>query len=234
MMLFSVLILNLLIEVNFSQSDSCFLADEQCGTTKTLLSTSLYNSQFFSYEISCIDRSERFLFGQLFYNLHFKHWVCRIDVSLTNSEFLPVLQYQRITFIIANIDQVSEMWVFLRTSKYCSVKICWILSWSSTWCNWSLRFFFEIDHDSQSIYSSIKQHLDSTWKHSLLQFWCSQVFKRLNVDYVKLLNYQSTLQLDMKGNGETCRIMKERQLCWALCRLVKNNQNLAHRQSCRL
>jgi len=41
-MLFSVLILNLLIEVSFSQPDSCFLAGGQCGTTKTLLPTSLY------------------------------------------------------------------------------------------------------------------------------------------------------------------------------------------------
>ncbi len=49
MMLFSVLILNLLIEVNFSQSDSCFLVDEQCNTTKMLLSTSLYFENF-SYE----------------------------------------------------------------------------------------------------------------------------------------------------------------------------------------
>lgn len=48
-MLFSVLILNLLIEVNFSQSDSCFLVNEQCGTTKMLLSTSLYFENF-SYE----------------------------------------------------------------------------------------------------------------------------------------------------------------------------------------
>lgn len=46
MMLFSVLILNLLIEVSFSQSDSCFLVNEQCGTTKMLLSTSLYFENF--------------------------------------------------------------------------------------------------------------------------------------------------------------------------------------------
>ena len=40
-MLSPILILNLLVSGSFSQPDSCFLAGGRCGTTKTLLPTSL-------------------------------------------------------------------------------------------------------------------------------------------------------------------------------------------------
>ncbi len=58
MMLFSVLILNLLIEVSFSQSDSCFLVNEQCGTTKMLLSTSLYFENFLHEMINALFQTQ--------------------------------------------------------------------------------------------------------------------------------------------------------------------------------
>lgn len=58
MMLFSVLILNLLIEVSFSQSDSCFLVNEQCGTTKMLLSTSLYFENFSHKTINALFQTQ--------------------------------------------------------------------------------------------------------------------------------------------------------------------------------